>query len=83
MPRTAMESCGGYGRVRVVPPYSCHLSRDEAPGLHDGALRLGEMRPVDSHCLIHKTASLTDGAFAALIDLLIGFMRVLDRRPVT
>lgn len=58
-----------------------HLAGDDALGIHDGALRLDQAQPVDGQFLTQQTASLSDGALAALMEHLARYVRAFDRRP--
>lgn len=60
-----------------------HLAGDDALGIHDGALRLDQAQPVDGGYLTRQAASLSDAAFAGLVEHLARYVRNLDRRPAS
>lgn len=59
-----------------------HLAGNSRLGIHDGALRLDQVQPVDAGFLRQPAATLSDAALAALLEHAMRYVQALDRRPV-
>jgi len=60
-----------------------HLAGDAGLGIEDGVLRLDQMQSIHVHFLSDQIASLTDAAFAGLVNRIARYVQVLDRRPLS